>query len=356
MVEEIRSIHIHLFKKVIMKTYNNLYNQIYSFENIYSAYLKARKNKRYHHEVLSFTIDLEENLINIQEELINKTYRTGEYKHFLVYEPKERLISALPFKDRVVQHAICNIIEPIFEKSFIYDSHACRKGFGVLSGVLRTTKFLRAVSYNSDKVYCLKGDISKYFPSIDHTVLKKLIRKRIRCKDTLNLIYEIIDKAGNNCGMPIGNLTSQLFANVYLNQLDHFVKNILRVKYYIRYMDDFVILSNDKKYLNQILVMIQIFLQKELKLILNGKTQVFLVKQRSVDFLGYRIWSTHRLLRKCNVKRAKRRFKKFQKLYKERILNIKDIEPSIMSWLGHVKWADSYRLRKKIFDELVFQH
>jgi retron-type reverse transcriptase len=339
-----------------MKTYNDLYNKICSFENIYCAYLKARKNKRYHHEVLKFSINLEENLINIREELILKTYRTGEYKHFTVYEPKERLISALPFKDRVVQHAICNIIEPIFEKSFIYDSHACRKGFGVLSGVLRTTKFLRAVSQNPGRVYCLKGDISKYFPSINHEVLKNLIRKRIKCKDTLNLIYEIIDKAGDKCGMPIGNLTSQLFANVYLNKLDHYVKNVLRVKYYIRYMDDFVILSNDKRYLNQILNNIYQFLQKELKLKLNGKTQIFLVKQRSVDFLGYRIWSTHRLLRKCNVKRAKRRFKKFQKLYKDRIISFEDINPSIMSWLGHVKWADSYKLRVKIFRSLVFTH
>jgi retron-type reverse transcriptase len=339
-----------------MKTYNDLYSKIYSFENIYVAYLKARKNKRYHPEVLRFSVNLEENLINIQKELINKTYKTGEYKHFVVYEPKERLISALPFKDRVVQHAICNIIEPIFEKSFIYDSHACRKEFGVLSGVLRTTEFLRAVSQNSEKVYCLKGDVSKYFPSIDHEVLKKLIRKRIRCKDTLNLIYEIIDKSGDMCGMPIGNLTSQLFANIYLNELDHYVKNTLRVKYYIRYMDDFVILSNDKKYLNQTLNNIRLFLQKELKLKLNKKTKVFLVKQRSVDFLGYKIWSTHRLLRKCNVKRTKRKFKKFQKLYKERAITLKDINPSIMSWLGHAKWADSYKLRVKIFRSLVFTH
>ncbi len=339
-----------------MKTYNDLYSKIYSFENIHIAYLKARKNKRYHQEVLKFSVNLEENLINIQEELIHKTYRTSEYRHFIVYEPKERLISALPFKDRVVQHAICNIIEPIFEKSFIYDSHACRKGFGVLSGVLRTTKFLRTVSQNSEKVYCLKGDISKYFPSIDHEVLKKLIRKRIKCKDTLNLIYEIIDKSGDICGMPIGNLTSQLFANIYLNELDHYVKNVLRVKYYIRYMDDFIILSNDKKQLNQILNNIRFFLQTKLKLKLNRKTQVFLVRQRPIDFLGYKIWSTHRLLRKCNIKRTKRKFKKFQKLYKERIITLKDINPSVMSWLGHVKWADSYRLRVKIFGSLVFTH
>ena len=339
-----------------MKTYNDLYSKIYSFENIYIAYLKARKNKRYHPEVLNFSENLEENLINIQKELIYKIYKTGEYKHFVVYEPKERLISALPFKDRVVQHAICNIIEPIFEKSFIYDSHACRKGFGVLSGVLRTTKFLRIVSQNSEKVYCLKGDISKYFPSIDHEVLKQCIRKRIKCKDTLNLIYEIIDKSGDTCGMPIGNLTSQLFANIYLNELDHYVKNTLKVKYYIRYMDDFVILSNDKKQLNQILNNIKSFLQTKLKLKLNRKTQVFLVKQRSIDFLGYKIWSTHRLLRKCNIKRTKRKFKKFQKLYKERAITLKDINPSIMSWLGHAKWADSYKLRVKIFRSLVFTH
>ena len=339
-----------------MKTYNNLYDKICLFDNIYDAYLKARKNKRYHRETLKFTYNLEENLISIQQDLINKTYKTGEYKHFIVREPKERLISALPFRDRVVQHAICNIIEPIFEKSFIYDSHTCRRGFGVLSGVLRTTKFLRAVSQDSKKVYCLKCDISKYFPSINHDVLKMLIRKKIRCKDILSLIDEIIDKSGNQCGMPIGNLTSQLFANVYLNYLDHYVKNVLRIKHYIRYMDDFVILSNNKTYLKEILAKITIILQKDLRLMLNSKTQIFLVRQRSIDFLGYRIWATHRLLRKCNIKRAKRRFKKFQKLYKLQIIDLYDITPSIMSWLGHVKWADTYKLRYRIFNELIFTH
>lgn len=339
------------------KTYNNLYSKICSFENIYDAYLKARKNKRYHYAVLKFTANLEENLISIYDELNTNTYKTGQYKHFNVYEPKERKISALQFRDRVVQHAICNIIEPIFEEAFIYDSHACRKGFGIISGVLRTTKFVRTNSYNSDNVWCLKGDISKYFNSIDHVILKKHIRKKIKCVRTLKLLDEIIDSFGICVGMPIGNLTSQIFANIYLDKLDHYIKNVLRVKHYIRYMDDFIILSNNKEYLKMILKHVTVFLERELKLKLNKKTQIFYInKRRSVDFLGYRIWKDHRLLRKSNVKRTKRKFKKFQKLYKNYEISLKDIEPSIMSWLGHAKWADSYKLRVKIFDEFVLTH
>jgi len=339
------------------KTHNNLYIKICSFENIHSAYLKARKGKRYHRAVLKFTLNLEENLINIYEELNNKTYKTGYYKQFKVYEPKERNISALQFKDRVAQHAICNIVEPIFEESFIYDSHACRKGLGVVSGVLRTTKFLRSISVNSEKIFCLKCDISKYFNSIDHKILKKLIRKKIKCINTLKVLDEIIDSFGTNVSMPIGNLTSQLFANIYLNVLDHYMKNKLGVKYYIRYMDDFIILSDNKEYLNIVLKYVDKFLENNLNLKLNGKTQVFLVnKKRPIDFLGYRIWPDHRLLRKCNVKRTRRKFRKFQKLYKDYRISLKDIEPSIMSWLGHAKWADTYRLRVKLFDELVFTH
>jgi RNA-directed DNA polymerase len=342
---------------IMAKTYNNLYEQICSFDNIYCAYLKARKNKRYKSAVLKFTYNLEENLINIREELINKLYKTGQYRHFNVHEPKTRKISALPFKDRVVQHAICNVIEPIFEKSFIYDSHACRKEFGVISGVSRTNKFIRKVSYNSENVYCLKCDISKYFLNIDHRILKKIIRKKIKCKDTLFILDGIIDSFGGECGIPIGNLTSQLFANIYLNEFDHYIKNILRIKHYIRYMDDFIILSDNKKDLKSILKLIIIFLDNKRKLKLNKKSQIFLInKKRSVDFLGYRIWKDHRLLRKSNVKRTRRKFKKFQKLYKNDEISLKDITPSVMSWLGHAKWADSYDLRVKIFDEFVLTH
>ena len=303
-----------------MKTYNNLYQPICSFENIYKAYLKARRGKRYNVDALNFFQFREENLINIRNKLLTKTYVTGEYKYFTVCEPKERQIAALPFEDRIVQHALCNI----------------------------TQKF-------DKQVYCLKCDIQKYFASIDHKILKKEIRRKIRCKDTLSLIDNIIDSTVFEVGIPIGNLTSQLFANIYLNKLDHYIKDVLQVKHYIRYMDDFIILSNDKEYLKMLLSKIKTFLDAELKLKLNRRTQIFLVGQRSVDYLGYKIWPEYRLLRKSNVKRTKRKFKKFQKLYKYNKISLETINNSMMSWFGHTKWADSYNLRVKVLDNLVFQ-
>jgi len=231
------------------KIYKNLYTRIYDFENLHAAYLKACRGKRYSADVLKFTARLEENLIDLQNHLIWKTYKPSPYRYFTVYEPKERLIAALPFRDRVLHHALCNIIEPIFERSMIYDSYACRAGQGVLAGVNRTTKFLRRARRKWGRIYCLKGDIAKFFPSIDHEILKKIIGRRIACKDTLDLIDIIIDSSESPRGLPIGNLTSQLWANAYLNELDHFCKETLRIELYIRYMDDFVIFRPDKQLL-----------------------------------------------------------------------------------------------------------
>jgi len=330
------------------KTYKNLYPLIYDFDNIHHAYHKARKNKRYKWDVLEFSAHLEDNIIDIQNHLIWKSYRSGPYKYFTVYEPKERLIAALPFRDRVVHHALCNIIEPIFERGMIHDSHACRRGQGVLSGVLRTVRFLRAARTRWGRVYCLKGDIKKFFPSIDHEALKKIVRKKIACLDTLDLIDKIIDSNGADTALPIGNLTSQLWANVYLNELDHFVKQDLGVRYYIRYMDDFVVFHGDKRILSWVLAEIEGFLDNVLRLKLNSKTQIFPVGLRSVDFLGYRIWPDFRLMRKGNIKRTKRRFRKFRRLHQSGQITLAEIRPSVMSWLGHAKHADTWRLREII--------
>jgi RNA-directed DNA polymerase len=160
------------------KTFNNLYHRIYDFENLHDAYTKARKGKRYKNEVLNFKMNLEGNLIELQNELIHKTFENGMYREFKIYEPKERVIMALPFKDRVVHHALCTIIEPIFENRFIYDSYACRPGKGTHAAADRTTDFLRKTNNKWDNVYCLKADVKKYFYNINHEILKKLLRKR----------------------------------------------------------------------------------------------------------------------------------------------------------------------------------
>ncbi len=337
-----------------MKTYKNLYPKIYDFGNLHLAYLKARRCKRYRHDVLRFSANLEDNLIDIQNHLIWKTYRTGRYRFFTVYEPKERLIASLSFRDRVVHHALHNIIEPIFERSMIYDSYACRKEMGVLSGVQRTTRFLRDSTRRWGRVYCLKGDVKKYFPSVHHETLKQIIRKRIACPDTLEMIDRIIDSTGEEVGMPIGNLTSQLFANVYLSELDHFVKEECGVKYYIRYMDDFVILYDDKRVLKNLLESVDYYLRVALRLRLNDKTQIFPVGPRPIDFLGYRIWPEYRLLRKGNLRRTKRKLKKFARLYALGQISLLDVQPSIVSWIGHAQHADSWRVRNKILNNLIF--
>lgn len=343
------------------KTYNNLFPQIYDFEALYQAYLKARRCKRYRGEILRFRQRLEENLIQLQNELIWKTYRTGEYYTFYVYEPKARLVAALPFRDRVIHHALVSVIEPIWESRFIYDSYACRVGKGTHAGTNRTQTFLCRAQRRWGRVYCLKADVAKYFPSIDHATLKALLRKRIACQDTLWLCDEIIDSAKRLTnghqpkGIPIGNLTSQLFANIYLHELDKFIKYDLRERFYVRYMDDFIILGADKAYLHYLRKQIAGFLAERLFLQLNGKTQVFPVKGRGVDFLGYRIWPTHRLLRVRSKKHMRRKLKKYTKLYGEGKIALDRINASIQSWLGHVKHCDSYRLRKKLLGELVLR-
>lgn len=307
---------------------------------------------------MRFSFNLEENLIQIQNELIYKSFETGRYRFFYVYDPKTRLVASLPFKDRVVQHALCNILEPLFELRFIFDSYACRKGKGMHAGANRATHFLRETRRKWGNVYCLKCDIEKYFPSINHAILKSIIRRRISCVDTLWLIDGIIDSSSDDGnarkrGLPIGNLTSQLWANVYLDILDHFVKEVLRERYYIRYMDDFIILGASKSHLWEVKYEIERFLDEYLSLRLNGKTGIAPIEQ-SIDFLGYRIWPTHRRLRKSSKKRMKRKLKAFQRKYKNNEMEFDQINACIQSWLGHARHCNSYSLRKKLLNNTIF--
>lgn len=222
------------------------------YGNVQKAYNKARKCKRHRKDVLIFTKDKEENLDKVREDIINLAYEPSKYHYFKVYEPKERQIMALPFYDRVVQHAINNMLEPIFDKRFISQSYACRKGKGMHAASDTLKEWLYEWNkYHPDQpLYAIKADIHHYFQSIDHAVLKTEIRKVIKDAGVLALLDRIIDHNGNmpdGVGIPVGNLTSQLFANIYLDALDQFIKHELGVEAYIRYMDDFVILSPDKE-------------------------------------------------------------------------------------------------------------
>ncbi len=318
-----------------MKTYKHLYSQIYDFRNLLKSYYQARKCKSEKNYIIAFEWNLEKNLFEIQEQLKNCNYQFGPYHSFYIIDPKKRLIFAAPFQDRVVHHALYNIIEPIFDKSFIFDSFACRKNKGTHKAVGRLKKFMRA--FGDDQFYIFKADIRKYFPSIDKEILFSLIQKKIADRKVLYLIKKILESTKEQKGIPIGNLTSQLFANIYLNELDQFVKHKLQVEYYCRYVDDFILLHRNRKQLQEWKEMIKEFLSQSLRLELHTKKQEIFPAKIGVDFLGYHIFRDHILVRQTTVRRFLRRFK-----------SGKMPQQSINSYLGHFKYADSFGLMKKI--------
>ncbi len=350
-----------------MKRVGYLWEEMTSFENLLLAYYKARRGKRYRPAVASFSLELEKELLNLQEELINKTYQPSEYRLFTIYErEKPRLIAAAPFRDRVVHHAVMNIIEPIFDKRFIFDSYACRIGKGVHRAVDRYQGWAQRYRY------VLKMDIQKYFPSIDHLLLKEKLHHVLKDQAVLNLLEVIIDAAPRSPippmffpnddlltsverkkSIPIGNLTSQFLANLYLNDFDHFVKHQLRIQPYLRYVDDFVILANDKVYLREVREQISVFLQKERLVPHPNKAQIT-PTACGLNLLGYRVFPHLRRLRKANVFRFIRKLKTFKREYAQGKMTWQDFNPCVQSWLGHAKHAQTQALREKIFSDILF--
>lgn len=331
--------------------------QICSFDNLLAAAYACRKGKTKSPATLRFFHQLEENIIQLHNELLWDMYQPSPYHHFYVFEPKRRLISAPHFRDRVVHRAIYNLIEPLFDKTYLDDSYACRRGKGAHRGADRAQKFIRAVESGHGKAYALKADIARYFASIDHQILKGLLGAKISCQRTLALLELIIDSAPGDrlgAGIPLGNLTSQVFANIYLHELDRFVKHKLRASHYVRYMDDFVIIHHDKAQLHRWRVDIERFLHDWLRLRTNSKTQVFPISTangRALDFLGYRIYSGHRLLRRCSVKRIKTKLKRYRRQFAIGELDVAGVQQKIQSWLGHASHADTHNLRKSLFSQ-----
>jgi RNA-directed DNA polymerase len=290
--------------------------------------------------------------------LAQKIYRHGAYRTFIVADSKKRTIKAAPFRDRVVHHAVCNIIEPIFDPSFIHDSYACRKGKGSHAAVKRLEHFIHALTRererererdgrNAQKLYYLKCDISKFFESIDGAILFDILRRKIHDENTLWLLREIIES--NPVGIPIGNLTSQLFANIYLNELDHFVKRELREWHYVRYMDDFLILGTNKAHLQDVRERIRFFLADRLKLTLHPKKAEIAPVDRGIDFLGYvMLPGGRRRLRKSTVKRFLRRRRRYEAMVKNGRMTEELYGRAIDSWRGYARFADSYRLLEKL--------
>jgi retron-type reverse transcriptase len=316
------------------KKYKNLISQIASKENIFLAAHKARKGNPHSVGGMIFMDYLESNIASLSSAILDGSYIPGKPKEFIIYEPKRRQISALPFRDRVVQHAINNVIEPIFERTFYTQSYGCRTGRGTHKGTIACQAAMRRLSKDGE-LWVLKTDFAGYFYNIDRSVLHKRIRAKVSCEKTLSLIEKYVPSTG--IGIPIGNLTSQLFANIYGTIIDEWLLHEAKNKHFFRYMDDIVILGKSQKEMRALQVKMQKFCMDEMGMWFS-KWSVSSAS-KGVNFLGYRIWPTHKLMRRQSVTTAKRKIKRFVEKGETEAL-----KRFLASWLGHAKWADSRNL------------
>jgi hypothetical protein len=349
-----------------MKSYRNMYPKLYDWDNLFLAYRKARKGKRGRPPAATFEFNLESNLVELQRELVEKTYRPGDYYSFYIHEPKRRLISAAPFRDRVVHHALCNVIEPIFERSFVHDSYANRLGKGTHRALDRAHQYARRYRY------VLQSDVRQFFPSIDHAILRHILAAKIADRDILRLVdhilrsgegvlaeeYEMQWFRGDDLlagarprGLPIGNMTSQFWANCYLNPLDHFVKRELRCPGYVRFVDDLLLFANDKELLWR---WRQALVDKlaDLRLVVHAGAHPRPVTE-GIPFLGFVVYPSHRRLKRRKVVHARRRLRKRLQEYQAGELSIDHFGSSVRGWINHVRYGDTWGLRKAVLRDLV---
>lgn len=317
-----------------MKRIGSIYEQIISLDNLRLADLKASKGKSAQYGVIWHRKNQEANLVLLQQMLADRTYQTSPYITFKIYEPKEREIFRLPyFPDRITHHAVMNVLEPIFLSMFTADTYSCIKGRGIHKAARNLRK---ALNDEKNTTYCLKLDIKKFYPSVNHDVLKKLIRRKFKDEDLLWLLDSVIDSAA---GLPIGNYLSQFLANYYLTWFDHWLKETMQMKYYFRYADDIVILSDSKEQLHELLSEIRIYLSVNLKLTVKENYQVFPVQARGIDFVGYKFYHSHTLLRKSIKKRFARMVAKAPRMR------------SVVSYYGWAKHCNSKNLLNKIINQ-----
>ncbi len=345
----------------------HLYSQLTSWENLRLAYQKAAKGKRGTEAVARFEYRLEDNLIQLQAELVTQSYRPGRYGSFYIHEPKRRLISAAPFRDRVVHHALCNLIEPIFERSFINDSYANRVGKGTHRALAKCQALARQYRY------VLPCDLEQYFPSIDHAILQQTLAKKISCPDTLALISQILASgdgvlrdvyamkwfkgddlwaANRPRGLPIGNLTSQLWANCYLNPFDHFIKRTLRCGGYVRYVDDFLLFANDKATLwHWRQAMFDYLAKLRLTVHLNSAQ----VKPVTVGtpFLGFVVYPDKLRVKGRKVVHFRRKFRQAVQAYQAKQISLKQLTATVQGWVAHVRHGRSRGIRQAILGQRI---
>ncbi|RMF28258.1 MAG: RNA-dependent DNA polymerase [Chloroflexi bacterium] len=343
-----------------------MYAQLVRWDNLYRAYRRAAKGKRGKLAAASFEYRLEDNLIRLQEELMTKTYRPGPYRSFYIHEPKRRLISAAPFRDRVVHHALCNLIEPIFERSFIRDSYANRVGKGTHRALDRCQQFARRYRY------VLQCDIRQFFPSVDHAILRSILARKIHDPDVMELVdlilesgigvlgeaYDMVYFPGDDLfavnrprGLPIGNLTSQFWANCYLNPFDHFIKRELGCQGYLRYVDDFLLFGDDKRVLWEWREAIVERLMR-LRLTIHSGAHPRPVTE-GIPFLGFVVYPEQRRLKRRKGIHYRRRFHDLVRRYAEGTVTLAQLTASAMGWANHARYANTTGLRKAVLGDVI---
>lgn len=346
-----------------MKTWDNIYNKISTLENIFHGWEEFRRGKKKKRDVLFFERYLENNIFSLYESLTKKTYQPGKYSQFIVRDPKLRLIHKASVRDRVVHHIVGIELEKIFEPTFYAHSYSCRKNRGTHKGIYAFQKMARKVSRNNTKAcWVLKCDIKKFFASINHKILVKILSRKIADKDYFELLEGIIDSfhsdrtidLQNKKGIPIGNLTSQFFANIYLNEFDQFMKHTLKVQHYIRYADDFAILSENKSYLENLVSSIREFLISELDLELHPNKIIFRKFNSGVDFLGYVIFPQYVLPRTRTKRRLLRKIKGKIQEYKKGKITGEMLNQTIQSYFGYIGHAYTYKFKKELENLIWF--
>jgi len=306
--------------------------------------------------IIEFEKDLERNLLDLRFELLSLTYKPIPLVTFVLRDPKTRVISKSDFRDRVVHHALINIIGSAFQKSFIYDSCANQIGKGTTFALKRFEAFSRKVTNNGRfHAFCLKADIRKYFEEVNRDILIKIIKGKVSDNNVLWLIRQILNNAPARSGgerqkgMPIGNYTSQFFANVYLSKLDYFVKHRLRAKYYVRYVDDFIILDMSKRRLDMLKEQIDSFLKSELRLILHPQKSRIIPLSRGIDFVGFRNFNRFKLLRKRNIRGMRRKID----LYRKGLMDFTSLKESYQGWQAYARWGNTHNLRNRIKMKII---
>lgn len=346
------------------RQYDHLYPAIIRFDNLHAAFRKAARGKRGRVPVAAFERDLEDNLLALQQALAEQTWEPGGYHSFYIHDPKHRLVSAAPFADRVVHHALCQIIEPLFERTFIGDSYANRVGRGTHRALDRAQQFARRWRF------VLQCDVRQFFPSVDHALLRGMLARKLKDDRVMWLVDRILRSgaevlrdeyqqvyfpgddlfaAARPRGLPVGNLTSQFWANCYLNELDQMVKRELRCPAYVRYVDDFLLFADDKRLLWQWKEAIRERLAA-LRLVLHEASSTVYPVSNGIPFLGFRVYPTHRRLKRRNGVMFARRFRRQRAAYARGEITLDELHVGMRAWIAHAAHGDTWGLRRDLLN------